>query len=147
MAKLIFYRDGIEIKIDAKPKTKITRDGHTVEEYLVETEKRFFVTIAGSSFCAHGKTLEGAITDALWKDESKRPSMEQIRDEIIAAGPKRLITKNEFRILTGACSEGIRVTLERAKVEERPMTAKKIYEISPSWGKQLYDVLNWKING
>ena len=112
---------------------------------LASGKKGFFATIAGTHYCAHGETLEQAISDALWKDETKRPSMEQVRDEIKAAGPKRLITKNEFRLLTGACSEGIRIALERAKVKEEPMTAAKILKISESWGKQLYSVLGWKL--
>lgn len=142
---MIFFRDKITIEIDSKPKRKVTRDGHTVEEYLVKGKKKFFVTIAGSPYCAHGETIEQAISDALWKDETKRPNMEQVRDEIRDAGPKRLITKNEFRLLTGACSEGIRVALERAKKPEVPMTAKEILKISESWGKQLYLVLEWKL--
>jgi hypothetical protein len=141
---MIYYRDGLTINIDAKPKIKITRDGHVIEEYRVDGKKNFFATIAGTPFCAHGKTLEQAISDALWKDETKRPNMEQIRNEIREAGPKRLITKNEFRLLTGACSEGIRIALERAKRVEEPMTAKEILKISDSWGKQLYSVLGWK---
>lgn len=145
MDKTIFYRDKVSIHIDAKSKVKTTRDGHVVEEYLVNGKKGFFVTIAGTPFCAHGETLEQAISDALWKDESRRPSMEQVRDEIKAAGPSRLITKNEFRLLTGACSEGIRVALERAKRKEEPMTAAEILKISEPWGKQLYSVLGWEV--
>lgn len=141
---ILFYRDKISIHIDTKPKIKITRDGHTVEEYLVKGQKKFFVTLSKTFYCAHGETLEQAISDALWKDETRRPSMEQIRDKIRAAGPKHLITKNEFRLLTGACSEGIRIALERAKKKEEPMTAKEIFKISESWGKQLYSVLGWE---
>ena len=142
---MLYYRDGLTINIDGKPKIKITRDGHTIEEYLVDGKKNFFATIAGTPFCAHGATLEQAISDALWKDESKRPDMEQVRDEIRGEGPTRLITKNEFRLLTGACSEGIRIALERAKIKEEPMTAREILKISPEWGRQLYSVLDWKL--
>lgn len=142
-----YYRDGLEIEIKQKPKVYSTRDGHTVEEYeTTEGDKGYFVTLKGLPFCAHGKTLAEAIQDATWKDESKRPSLESLKNEIIEAGRDRKINLNEFRLLTGACAEGCRVALRRAKLDGTPMTAQDIYKHFPDWGSRLLNVLGWDDN-
>jgi hypothetical protein len=139
-----YYRDGIELEIEGKPKVYTTRDGHVVEEYISEGEKGYFVTLNGLPFCAHGSTLSEAISDATWKDASKRPSLESLKEEIIKAGKDRLINLNEFRLLTGACREGCIIALKRAKLDGSPMTAFDIYKHFPDWGGRLLDVLGWK---
>lgn len=139
-----YYRDGLEIEIDGKPKVYETRDGHVVEEYISEGEKGYFVTLKGLPFCAHGSSLSQAICDAIWKDESQRPSLEDLKKEIQDFGKERLITLNEFRLLTGACSEGCRVALKRAKLDGSPMKAFDIYKYFPEWGGRLLSVLGWK---
>jgi hypothetical protein len=139
-----FYRDGITLEIDAKPKTYKTRDGHIVEEYSVDGKPGFFVTLQGLPFCAHGDTLAEAISDALWKDESKRPSLEELRDEIREAGKERPITLNEFRVLTGACLAGCKAALRQKKLDGSPMKAHDIHKHFPDWGGKLLDVLGWR---
>jgi hypothetical protein len=136
-------RDGLEEKIDDSPKVSKTREGHVVEKYSVKGRPRFFVTLAGSHLCAHGNTLTEAITDAIWKDPSRRPSLESLRDEIVKSGKDRKITLGEFQILTGACSEGCRVALERAKLDGSPMTGAAILKHFPEWGSKLFVVLGW----
>jgi hypothetical protein len=138
-----FFRDGLEEEIDSPPKISTTRDGHTVESYLVKGKKRFFVTISGTPYCAHGSTLSQAISDALWKDESKRPSLEELKQEIQAKGVAHKITLSEFRVLTGACAEGCRIALERAGLDGSPMRASEILKHFPEWGRNLYSVLEW----
>ena len=140
-----YYRDGLELEIDEKPKIYKTRDNHVVEEYSVDGEKGYFVTLAGLPYCAHGKTLSEAIQDATWKDETKRPSLESLKKEITEAGTDRPITLNEFKVLTGACSEGCRVALKRAGLDGSPMKAHDIYKHFPEWGRRLLNVLEWKI--
>lgn len=142
---MIFYRDGLEEKIDGPPKVYKTRDGHVVEEYQVKGVKKFFVTLDGLPYCAHGSTLQEAITDAIWKDESKRPSLEQLKSEIQKEGKDRKITLNEFKILTGACSEGCRISLKRAGLDGSPMNAKDILKHFPEWGGRLCSVLKWNL--
>ena len=137
-----FYRDGMSLKIDDPPKVYSTREGHVVEQYSSHGEKGFFVTLKGTHYCAHGKTLESAISDALWKDESKRPNMEALKIEIAKDIENRKITLNEFRYLTGACSEGCRIALKRKKMSETPLVASEIKRIFPEWGNVLIRTLN-----
>lgn len=139
-----YYRDGLELEIESKPKVYKTREGHVVEEYISEGKKGFFVTLKGLPFCAHGSTLAEAVTDALWKDESKRPSLEELKAEIQEVGEDRKITLNEFRILTGACLEGCRVALKRAGLDGSPMKAHDVYKYFPEWGGKLLDVLEFE---
>ena len=136
-----FYRDGMSLKIDDPPKVYSTREGHVVEQYSSHGEKGFFVTLKGTHYCAHGKTLESAIADALWKDESKRPNMEALKIEIAKDIENRKITLNEFRYLTGACSEGCRIALKREKMSESPLVASEIRRIFPEWGAVLMEKL------
>lgn len=142
--KMRYYRDGLELEIDSKPKVYKTRDGHVVEEYTSDGKPGFFVTLKGLPFCAHGDTLAEAIADALWKDESKRPSLEELKNEIQEAGKERLISLNEFRILTGACRSGCKLALRQKKLDGSPMKAMDIYKHFPDWGGKLLSVLEWE---
>ena len=142
--QVFFFRDGLGETIDRPPKVSLTREGHTVESYAVEGKPRFFVTLAGSHYCAHGSTLAEAITDAIWKDAKRRPSLEAVKAEILKAGRDRKITLGEFRILTGACSEGCRVALARKKLDTSPLTVDEIHGHFPEWGSKLLQILEWK---
>lgn len=139
-----FLRDGLELEIDSAPRVFKTREGHVVEEYFCKGVKGFFVTIAGTHYCAHGKTLADAITDAEWKDESRRPKREDLVKKIRAAGVSRKISLLEFRLLTGACAEGCRIALERARLDGSPMTAHDIRKVFPDWGAKLLQILGWE---
>jgi hypothetical protein len=138
------YRDGIEEVIDGRPKVKTTREGHIVECYKVGGKPRFFVTLAGTHYCAHGETLAEAISDAVWKDERKRPSLESLKEGIRAVGRDRKITLNEFRVLTGACLYGCREALASKGLQSvSSMTADDIAKHFPDWGEKLLVVLEW----
>jgi len=141
---VIYFRDGLELKIDALPQISKTRDGHIVERYTINGIEGFFVTIAGTPYCAHGSTLSQAISDAIWKDESKRPSLESLKQEIISSGKDRLITLKEFQLLTGACTEGCRIALNKKGLSGNPMTANDIYKHFPEWGEKLLNILGWR---
>lgn len=139
-----FYRDGLEIQIDNKPKVSTTAEGHVVESYKTNGKRGFFVTLAGSHWCAHGSTVAEAISEAIWKDPKRRPSLESLKSEIQSAGKKRKISLSEFRILTGACSTGCRVALDKAGLDGSPMQIKDIVKHFPEWGERLVAVLEWR---
>jgi len=139
-----YYRDGLEIQIDHKPKVTTTAEGHVVESYKTKGKRGFFVTLAGTHWCAHGATLAEAISEAIWKDPKCRPSLEALKAEIQAAGKSRKISLQEFRVLTGACSEGCRIALDRAGLDGSPMKATDLAKHFPEWGERLMRVLEWK---
>lgn len=144
-----FYRDGLEEEIIGEVITSETGDGHTVESYTTKNgEKKFFVTIAGSHLCAHGRSVAEAVADALWKDEKNRPPREELVKKIRAFGQSYKLTLNEFRHLTGACLAGCESALLRAGVKEREMTPAEIYTVvSKEWGRKLLDILGWEAPG
>ena len=146
MKKRTLFRDGIEESIIGKITVRETSEGHIVECYrLADGRKRFFATIAGTHYCAHGNTLANAISDALWKDPLQRPSMESLRDSIKKKGINHMFTLSEFRLLTGACLEGCRSALSKAGKDESPMTVKDICKyVSGDWGKKLISIMGWK---
>lgn len=144
--KINIYRDGVAMGIDADKGIKVhrTREGHVVETYHVDGVPAYFVTLKDSAFCAHGATVAEAVTDAEWKDPSKRPSREALVKEIQTAGKKRPISLSEFRLLTGACQEGCRLAITRAKVSGGPMTAFDIRDkVNREWGNKLIQLLGW----
>lgn len=140
-----FYRDGLEEEVVGKIKVNRTSDGHTIEGYTTKSgKKKYFATLCGTHWCAHGDTIAQAVSDAIWKDPSRRPSLEALVAEIRKEGKKRLITLNEFRILTGACISGCWEALSRANRDESPMTAFDVRDIiSKEWGEKLISVLGW----
>jgi hypothetical protein len=139
------YRDGLEEEVVGPIQVSVTSDGHTVESYMLANgKKRFFATLSGTHWCAHGDTVASAVADAIWKDPARRPPMEAVVAEIKQAGRGRKITLNEFRLLTGACSAGCRAALARAGLDESPMTAFEIRDrVSKDWGNKLLSVLGW----
>lgn len=141
----VVYRDGIEEKSSTPVKAYHTRDGHRVEEYTVDEKPRFFVTLKGLPYCAHGDSLIQAIADAVWKDPEQRPSKEDLKQEIQKAGKDRKISLQEFRLLTGACETGCRVALRQAQQDTNPKTVKEICEINSEWGEVLLSTLEWKM--
>lgn len=142
--KQVIFRDGLEEKADGPSVVSTTREGHRVETYRVKGAERFFVTLVGSYYCAHGNTLAEAIADAIWKDEKRRPSLQAIKEEIRSAGKTRKITLQEFRILTGACKTGCHLALKEAGLDGSPMQAKDIKKYFPEWGAKLIAILEWE---
>lgn len=138
------FRDGLEENAEGPPRVSTTPDGHCVESYRVDGVDRFFVTLAGSHYCAHGGTLAEAITAAIWKDEKRRPNLDIIKEDVQKAGKERKITLQEFQTLTGACQVGCRVALKQAGLDGSPMTASEIKKRFPEWGARLLAVLEWE---
>lgn len=141
------YRDGLEEKIAGAITVIETPDGHIVESYKKENGKRrFFATLAGSHWCAHGNTIAEAVADAVFKDPERRPSLEALVKTINNDGKDRKITLSEFRILTGACLTGCYDALEKAGKDTSPLTAKDIRDtVSLEWGNKLISVLGWDL--
>jgi|SRR6185437_2207388 len=140
-----FYRDGLEEHIVGPVRVHYTAEGHVVESYRTDKGKRrYFATLAGTHWCAHGDSIASAISDAIWKDPSRRPSAEALKSEIIKAGKKRKITLNEFRVLTGACLAGCCTALKQAGRDDSPITAHEIRDlVSKEWGDKLLSILGW----
>ena len=140
-----FYRDGLEEEITGLIKITKTSDGHVIESYkLANGKRRYFATLAGTHWCAHGYSVAGAVADAIWKDPSRRPSLDSLKAEIRKFGKERKITLNEFRVLTGACLAGCRDALNKSGKDESPLTAAEIRDhISKEWGCKLLLVLEW----
>lgn len=141
-----FYRDGLEESVVGPIKTSKTSDGHVIERYLLASgKKRYFATLSGTHWSAHGDSIAQAVADAIWKDPKNRPSMEALASEIKKDGKNRKITLNEFRVLTGACLMGCRTALANIEKDESPLTAYEIRDlISADWGNKLLSVLGWK---
>jgi hypothetical protein len=140
-----FYRDGLEEEITGPIRVTVTSDGHTVEAYkLADGRRRFFATLSGTHWSAHGDTVANAIADAVWKDPARRPSLESLVDSIKLEGRTHKFTLNEFRVLTGACLAGCRDTLAAKGRDDSPMLAEEIRDlVSADWGNKLLSVLGW----
>lgn len=140
------YRDGLEEEISGPIRVYKTSDGHVIESYkTAKGKRRYFATLAGTWWCAHGDSVASAVSDAIWKDPERRPSLSSLKAEIRTSGKKRKITLNEFRVLTGACLSGCKSALEKAERDESPLTAFEIRDhVSKEWGGKLLSVLEWE---
>lgn len=145
MSSRKIYRDGLEEIISGPIKVRVTSDGHTVEIYETTDGKvRFFATLSGTHWCAHGDTIAAAVADAIWKDPARRPSLSALVESIKKDGRDRKISLNEFRVLTGACLVGCKTALAQAGKDDSPMTANNIRDVvSFDWGNKLISVLGW----
>lgn len=141
-----FFRDGIEEDITGPIRVSVTSDGHVIESYKLSTGvRRYFATLAGSHWCAHGNTVAEAVADAIFKDPAQRPTRDSIVSEIKKVGKARKISLSEFRIITGACLTGCQEALKRAGRDTTPMTAKEIRDVvSRDWGGKLISILGWE---
>lgn len=141
-----FFRDGIEEEISGPILVRTNREGHVIESYkLSNGDRRYFVTLSGTHWCAHGSTIADAIADAIFKDPARRPSIEVLVAEIRSGGIDRKITLTEFRYVTGACLSGCKDALERAGRDGSPMTAKDIRDlVSRDWGSKLISRIGWE---
>jgi len=142
----ILYRDGIEESVVGPIKVSTTSDGHVIERYkLANGKRRYFATLAGTHWCAHGDSIAEAVADAIFKDPAQRPTVESLAAEIRAEGKSRKITLSEFRMLTGACLTGCKEALDRAGRDTSPMTAIDIRDVvSREWGEKLIRVIGWE---
>lgn len=140
------FRDGLSEEFSGSIEVFLTSEGHTVEKYKLKSGAfRYFVTLAGTHWCAHGNTVAEAIADALWKDPKNRPSLETLKATIQNEGKNRRITLGEFRILTGACLAGCREALSSRGMDESPLTAFEIRDkVSREWGNKLISILGWE---
>lgn len=139
------YKDGLEEEITGPIRVKTTSDGHVIESYrLANGKRRYFATLAGTHWCAHGSSIAEAVADAIFKDPERRPSVESLVAEIQESGKSRKITLSEFRIITGACMIGARDALDRAGRDGSPMTAFEVRDVvSREWGNKLISRLGW----
>lgn len=140
------YRDFLQEEITGPIRVKTTSDGHVVECYrLANGTRRYFATLAGTHWCAHGSTIAEAVADAIFKDPARRPSVESLVASIRGDGRSRKITLSEFRMITGACMTGARDALARAGRDGSPMTAFEVRDlISRDWGNKLISRLGWE---
>lgn len=140
------YRDSLEEEITGPIKVSVTSDGHVVERYtLANGTKRYFATLAGTHWCAHGNSIAEAVADALFKDPVRRHSVDSLVADIREGGKSRKITLSEFRMITGACLVGCREALARAGKDGSPMTAIEIRNtVSRDWGNRLLSRLGWE---
>lgn len=141
-----FFRDGLLEDITGPIRVSSTSDGHVIESYKLATGKRrYFATLAGTHWCAHGNSIAEAVADAIFKDPAQRPTRDTLVGEINAEGKSRKITLSEFRIITGACLVGCQDALKRAGRDTSPMTAKEIRDVvSRDWGGKLISILGWE---
>lgn len=139
------YHDGLEEEISGPINVRVTSEGHTVESYKdSKGRKRYFVTLYGTHWCAHGDSVASAVADALWKDPARRPALDTLKAAVRKSGKSRKITLNEFRLLTGACLLGCRQALEKSGKDETPLTALEIRDtVSKEWGNKLLSILEW----
>jgi hypothetical protein len=86
----------------------------------LDSDPRCYVAQDGD-FYAHGKTVEKALRDLRFKRAQANLDPEELVQEIKRRG---IVTFNDYRLLTGACEEGLEVGLQalgKEGAEEMPL--------------------------
>ncbi len=136
------FRDGLELKSAAPPRVVI-RDGHTCEVVKTEDGDKWFVTLGGTPFCAHGESFHDAVIAA---KEKQNPGAGRA-DAVARVQTSGDINLLDFCLVTGACRAGATAW---AKQEGLSLTAKITLKdalkrldksSSSSWGERLREEL------
>ena len=94
---------------------------HNVQGFEVYRMKKvnrdeFFFLAKSDTFYAHGKTIEKAIEDLRFKIMAEKVKKEPIKKDTI-------ITRNHYRIITGACEFGVNDWMQKNGVTKEEITA------------------------
>lgn len=95
------FRDGLEIETTDPPRTLI-REGHTCEVFKTKEGDMWFVTLAGTPFCAHGDSFQDAVSAAKEKQNpgaAKAEALARVRET-------KRVNLRDFCLVTGACRAG-----------------------------------------
>ena len=136
------YRDGLDAWTEGESYT--TEHGEIVEVlYRKETggDKLYFVELPGVPACAHGTTVEQAISDARAKQLESTPLTEKEKKEYSKEDYRFSVSL--FKRITGACTTGVDAWLEERSLDsDVTMT---LEEFRASGGGQWADTLEEKL--
>lgn len=138
------YRDGVEMWTEGEV---FTAPGGEIVEILYsartrgEGEKAFFVELPGIPACAHGATVEEAITEARAKRTDLTPLTDAEKAEYRTENYRFSVSL--FRRITRACPHGTRAWLkERGLTSTVTMT---LAEFRAAGGGQWADTLEQRL--
>ena len=136
------FRDGLELEVKAPPRVVI-RDGHTCETFETDEGTTWFVTLAGSPFCAHGESFHDAVIAA---KEKQNPGAGKA-DAIVRVQESGHVSLTDFCSITGACRAGAIAWAKQEGVSiKEKLTVKDALKrldksSSRSWGERLREEL------
>lgn len=136
------FRDGLEIRTTAPPRL-VVREGHTCEVFKTDEGDTWFVTLAGSPFCAHGESFHDAVTAA---KEKQNPGAGKA-EAVIRVQESGHVSLAEFCSITGACRAGATAWAkqEGLSIKEKLTVDDALKRLdkssSRSWGETLREEL------
>jgi hypothetical protein len=134
-----FFRDGLEVEAKAPPRVFI-REGHTCEVFERATDgPLWFITLAGTFYCAHGDSFRDAVASA---KEKQNPGAAKA-EAIVRVRKTKRVSLRDFCLVTGACRAGATAWAKQEGVSIKGdisvKEALKMLEKSSSrdWGERL----------
>jgi hypothetical protein len=119
--KIIEFANGKYIKCDGILTEVVSRKKNIYKVKKINQEKEFFLIVEGE-FSAHGDTLKEAKKDLEFKILQDKIKKEPIY-------PDTVINVDKYRAITGACSHGVQMWLQKNKITEKEMKAKDIFPL------------------
>jgi hypothetical protein len=121
------WQDGKYKKVDGIFCEMTHPHPHTVQGFEIFKLKKvnideFIFLAKKDSFYAHGKTIEKAIEDLRFKIVSEKLKKEPINKNT-------LITRQYYRVITGACGLGVSDWMEKNKITKEEITAEELLPI------------------
>lgn len=134
------YRDGLEL--NSKGESFTLGNEALIEVFYTDSgQKRYFATLLGRPFSAHGYTVEEAVEEAKIKRDGQRKLSEEEKSKLRADGYKFSVL--EFRRITGACNAGIDDWLKKRGLDRSvKMTIDELRTAGASdWAESLKQAL------
>ena len=126
---LLSWRNGKYIKVDGMFTEVLKAKGNVYKVRNLNSAKAFFVITDGAGKYAHGESVSKAKTDLIYKlsgDESKESYRHLTLESILPF--EECITF--YRVITGACSFGVREFIESSGIENRTYSIAELVKLT-----------------
>lgn len=136
--KAIFWQDGKYVKVDGVFTEVLHKRGNVYEVKKLSDENKLYLVTDGEDRWAHGETIKEAKLDLLFKISNK--CVEDYKgltlDNVLSFGD----AIECYRIITGACSFGVKDFVNEFKIEERDYSVGEMINLT----KDAYGGENFK---
>ena len=120
--EILSWQDGKYILADGIFTEVLSKKGNIYTVKKINNEKVFYLATNGKNIHAHGDTIVAAKEDLRFKKISEKLKHTPIT-------PNTIINMSYYRVITGACNEGMSQWMAENKISKESMTAKELLPI------------------
>lgn len=134
------WQGGKYVSIDGIFAEVVSKKGNSYKLRKIGQDKPFYAIVDGA-LAAHGATLRDARTDLAFKKLQKTMNV----DELVAAIKQRgTVTADEYRLLTGACREGVMQFKAQHNIRGKSLPLAKVLKLTEGeyGGSRMAELFN-----